>query len=72
MMKPASAKEVSASTHNAFGLKNEFVDLLPQRWTAQGVTLEQLELNRTTRRAVPASKHGLEVICGASCETGAQ
>jgi len=36
------------------------------------ISLEALELGRTMRSAIPASKHGLENICGASCETGAQ
>jgi hypothetical protein len=36
------------------------------------MTVEDLEALRTERSAIPASKHGLETICGASCDTGAQ
>jgi hypothetical protein len=36
------------------------------------ISLESLEIGRTMRSTIPASKHGLENICGASCETGAQ
>jgi hypothetical protein len=35
-------------------------------------SLYDLELMRTQRSYIPASKYGLETICGASCETGAQ
>ena len=34
--------------------------------------LDALEAMRVNRRIIPASKYGLETICGASCETGAQ
>jgi hypothetical protein len=36
------------------------------------MSIEALEAMRTQRPAIPASKYGLEVICGASCETSAQ
>lgn len=36
------------------------------------ISLEALEAMRTQRSSIPASKYGLETICGASCETGAQ
>ena len=35
-------------------------------------SLKNLEDKRVTRSFIKASKHGLESICGASCETGAQ
>jgi hypothetical protein len=59
---------------NGFDRKNEQVELIrhgsrPERTF---ISTEDLEAMRTERVAVPASKHGLEVICGASCETGAQ
>jgi hypothetical protein len=59
-------------SHN-FNLKNTAVELIPEPRAAQRVQLsiEELEAMRVGRPAVPASKHGLEVICGASCEIGA-
>jgi len=35
------------------------------------MTVEELERMRTDRDPVPASRYGLERICGASCETAA-
>jgi Flp pilus assembly protein CpaB len=57
-----------------FGLKKELVELIPAAAPAGRVSmsLRSLEAMRTERATVPASKHGLEAICGASCETGAQ
>ncbi|GAA4789119.1 hypothetical protein [Lysobacter hankyongensis] len=57
-----------------FDLKNTRVDLIQSSATAQSafVSLNELEAARSSRRPVSASKHGLEVICGGSCETGAQ
>jgi hypothetical protein len=65
--------KTESATHGNFNLKNIAVDLVPAgpaRRTEMTVT--ELETMRTRRRPVPASKHGLEAICGASCETGAQ
>jgi hypothetical protein len=60
-------------TLNNFNLKNVAVELVPSlSGTRTLMTIEALEAMRTQRRSVPASKHGLETICGASCETGAQ
>jgi hypothetical protein len=54
-------------------LKNVEVDLLAVPSAAAGsMTIGALESFRVSRLAVPASKHGLEVLCGGSCETGAQ
>lgn len=57
-----------------FNLKNEVIELITGSRTAERVSLSvaELEAMRTMRPAIPASKHGLEVITGASCETGAQ
>jgi len=56
-----------------FQLKNCSVDLLPSsRSDRAELSLSQLEAMRTASPSIPASKHGLEAICGASCETGAQ
>ncbi|MEU3608336.1 hypothetical protein AB0E83_23250 [Streptomyces sp. NPDC035033] len=57
-----------------FNLKNEVVELIAGAGVAERVALSvaDLEAMRTARAAVPASKHGLEAITGASCETGAQ
>ncbi|WP_341718667.1 hypothetical protein QQG74_02505 [Micromonospora sp. FIMYZ51] len=57
-----------------FNLKNEHVALIPAagRVSDVVVSVRELEGMRTGAAFVPASKHGLEVITGASCETGAQ
>ncbi|QMU71827.1 hypothetical protein [Streptacidiphilus sp. P02-A3a] len=57
-----------------FNLKNEVVELIAGSGVAERALLSvaDLEAMRTLRAAVPASKHGLEAITGASCETGAQ
>ncbi len=56
-----------------FSLKSELVELIPSGGVAGRVVMSvhELEAFRTGTR-VSASKHGLEVITGASCETGAQ
>jgi hypothetical protein len=69
MLKAASA----ASQSSNFNLKHEVVDLVGDRRSEpMAMTVEDLEALRTERSAIPASKHGLETICGASCDTGAQ
>ncbi|MCR9255259.1 MAG: hypothetical protein NXI16_04105 [Alphaproteobacteria bacterium] len=57
-----------------FGLKEEHVALLGTGTTVRAaeMSVADLERMRTTQTAVSASKFGLEAICGASCETGAQ
>jgi hypothetical protein len=68
------AEQNPATVQNQnFNLKNVAVELIPEQHTAQRATLsvEELEAMRVGRPAVPASKNGLEVICGASCEIGA-
>ena len=55
-----------------FNLKNEAVELIPEpRSERADISIEELETMRANRPAVPASKNGLEVICGGSCEIGA-
>ena len=55
-----------------FNLKNVAVELIPEPGTQRAdLSVEELEAMRVGRPAVPASKNGLEVICGASCEIGA-
>lgn len=63
-----------AAQSSGFNLKNEQVDLIHSggRPEHTHMTIDALEAMRVERPVVPASKHGLEVICGASCETGAQ
>lgn len=65
---------ISTVQSGNFDLKNELVELIPAAGTATRVSLgvRDLEEMRTAASFVPASKHGLETICGASCETGAQ
>ena len=63
----------TAAQSSNFDLKKELVELVPRRRSEHSsMTIEDLEAMRTDRPSIPASKHGLEVICGASCETGAQ
>ncbi len=70
-MREAISTAVQSSN---FDLKNELVELSPSSTVALRVSMgvRDLEAMRTQRISVPASKHGLETICGASCETGAQ
>ena len=55
-----------------FDLKNVAVELVRTGSDRGVMTIQDLEGFRTRRLAVSASKHALETICGASCETGAQ
>jgi hypothetical protein len=70
-MREAISTAVQSSN---FGLKNEFVELVSSEAAPLHVSMSvaELEAMRTLQAAVPASKNGLETICGASCETGAQ
>ena len=54
-------------------LKNEEVELIGENRSSAiaDISLEQLENIRTKGSSVPASKHGLEAICGCSCDTAA-
>ena len=62
-----------ATQNHNFNLKNEAVELIPESRPAERaeLSIEELEAMRASRPAVPASKNGLEVICGGSCEIGA-
>lgn len=66
--------QVSASFQSNFDLKNVAVELIREARPAERayLTVRELEALRTSTSAVTASKFGLETICGASCETGAQ
>ena len=68
----AEQQNPAVQNHN-FNLKNVAVELIPESRTTQRaeLSIEELEAMRVSRPAVPASKNGLEVICGASCEIGA-
>jgi hypothetical protein len=70
----ANEQQFSTETKGNFNLKNVVVDLFATGTTAAPVhvSLDALEAMRVNRRIIPASKYGLETICGASCETGAQ
>jgi hypothetical protein len=69
-----SPDALNATIKSNFDLKNTAVDLIPAGTGAKRIrmSIADLEDMRTSARAVPASKHGLELICGASCDTGAQ
>ena len=58
---------------DGFNLKNLSVELIPEVPSSDRafLTINELEAMRVHRVAVPASKHALEIICGASCEIGA-
>lgn len=61
-----------ATQNQNFNLKNVAVDLIPESAAERvEISMEELEAMRAERPAVPASKNGLEVICGGSCEIGA-
>lgn len=61
------------ATESNFDLKRLDVALLPtQNTTATRISTEDLEAMRTSGAIISASRHGLEAITGASCETGAQ
>ncbi len=59
---------------NNFNLKNEAVNLIVHGAHHQyaDLSVSELESMRSNRAFIPASRHGIETICGASCETGAQ
>ncbi|EPV6728672.1 hypothetical protein ACV822_002476 [Klebsiella aerogenes] len=59
---------------NNFNLKNEAVNLIVHGVHHQyaDLSVNELESMRANRAFIPASRHGIETICGASCETGAQ
>jgi hypothetical protein len=64
--------EGTAVIENNFALKTVNVQLVPAGAAGTAtVSLGELEAMRDGA-PVTASKHGLETICGASCETGAQ
>ncbi|MEE4409937.1 MULTISPECIES: hypothetical protein [unclassified Serratia (in: enterobacteria)] len=57
-----------------FNLKNEAVNLISNGADVKysDISVSELESMRAERAFIPASRHGIETICGASCETGAQ
>lgn len=65
--------QVKTSNNNLYDRKNEPADLIPKPGAGiAAMTLDELESMRLDRTPTTASRHALEVICGASCETGAQ
>lgn len=64
--------EVSKVQSNNFELKQQFADLSPSIRSSKSMSMQTLEARRVSGASIPASRNGLEVICGASCETGAQ
>jgi hypothetical protein len=66
-------KAASVQSTN-FNLKREAVELVAQapRSRTAHVAISELEAMRVGRPSITASKHGLEAICGASCDTAAQ
>ncbi len=66
------ADEMKAAVSSKFDLKNHIIEPTRARRTTANVALADLEAFRVSRHALSASKNALELICGASCETGAQ
>jgi hypothetical protein len=68
-----SQAKLLAEKTSGFALKDRHIELIRHGGRSEHTTMSvvDLEVLRTDRTAVPASKHGLEAICGASCETGA-
>jgi hypothetical protein len=66
-------EKLSVDAVNNYNLKSIHVELTPGQTTGRSasLTLADLEAMRSGR-PVSASKFGMEVICGASCDTGAQ
>jgi hypothetical protein len=66
--------QAETSVRSPFELKTVCVELMPAGRSSPSpfIAVEELEAMRAEGRAVSASKHGLERICGASCEVGAQ
>lgn len=65
-------QDVAVQSSN-FNLKHEVVELIPTAIARTAtISVQELEAQRVNGAFIPASKHGLEVVCGASCETGAQ
>lgn len=62
--------KAKVSSQSNFDLKRSIVDRAEATRHAP-IALADLEAARVGNKRVPASKFGLEVICGASCETGA-
>jgi hypothetical protein len=61
-----------AQSASGFAIKEQHVNLIGgEEHSFNTVEFDQLEASRVQGSNVPASKHGLEVLCGASCETGA-
>jgi len=62
-----------AETQDYFALKTTEVDLVGkfESVPASHLTIEDLEAMRVGRQTLPASKHGLDAVCGASCDIGA-
>ena len=56
-----------------YALKGEYVELISENRSSisTSVSLAELERIRTKGNPVPASKHGLEAICGASSDIAA-
>jgi hypothetical protein len=64
---------LAPSQSSNFSLKQQTVALRPTvRRAVSDISITDLEAFRTGGTAVSASKHSLETLCGASCETGAQ
>lgn len=60
-----------AASSSNFELKRTFRNLSRNKPRVER-SLAELEASRVEKQAPTASKYGLEAICGASCETGAQ
>ncbi len=65
--------KLASTIQSNFDLKTQTVNLTDVKSSkAEQLSLAELESMRSARKPVSASKFGLETICGASCDTGAQ
>ena len=66
-------QNTAVGTGTKFDLKHEVVELIPAAPLPTPHTFVSVEELEASRLSTPftASKHGLEAICGASCDTGA-
>lgn len=63
----------SMNSSDVYARKNEFSPLFSRPSRAlQDRSLEELEELRLRAPVTTVSRHGLETVCGASCEVGAQ
>ena len=64
--------KIATLMQSNYDLKRNEEALFEKKVSSVTMSLNELELIRTSKEGITASKYGLESICGVSCETGAQ